>query len=62
MNWAEKLNKTELDHVLNDAKCNTLPQFKANRASQKEFAKQVNSKELCPQCKAIAVKIGIENW
>jgi hypothetical protein len=58
MNWQKKLNKTELHHVHNDAGCKTLDDFRQNRIGQKELDP---TKEVCYQCRHIAIKLGLES-
>ena len=70
MNWSDKLNQTELEHVIMATnKRGTLQAFRQSRQRQAIMAIEVTSinpnnpcKEICPECKAIAVKLGIESW
>lgn len=57
MNWMNKLNETERQHIANDAGCKTLAQFKDVRAAQKRLDPK---KEICFDCRHIAIKLGLE--
>lgn len=60
MKWQEKLTEQELVHLRKHAAVHTLAQFKDNRISQHEFCVKVSIKELCADCRIIAIKLGIE--
>ena len=57
MRWQDKLTKKELQHVRVDAGCRTLADIKTNREGQKKLDP---TKEVCWECRHIAIKLGIE--
>lgn len=66
--WADKLNKAELEHlIMATNNKGTLQAFKRNREEQIDMAIRVTAlnpnkpcKEICPECRRIALKLGIE--
>jgi hypothetical protein len=54
--WRNKLNKTELHH-LKMSHIVTLTDFKETRTAQKELDR---TKEVCYECRHIAIKLGLE--
>lgn len=57
MRWQKKLNKAELTHLRKDANVRTLAELKETRAGQKALDP---AKEVCWDCRRIAIKLGIE--
>ena len=57
MNWTKLLNKKELTHVRTTAGCKSLEQFKQNRKEQHELSPD---KEVCWDCRSVALKLGLE--
>ena len=61
MNWKSKLTKTERKH-LSEHEIRTLNDIRITREKQAEMrASTPGSRELCYECKSIAIKLGIEN-
>jgi hypothetical protein len=58
MKWQNKLNKKELKHIKETTTNSTLAQFKFNREHQKKHT--TNGIEACWECRAIAIKLGLE--
>jgi len=56
--WKEKLTTEEIEH-LRENKVNTFKRMRAVRKMQRSMAK-MDGKEPCYDCRAIAVKLGIE--
>ena len=57
MKWQKKLNKKEMTHLKDDAGCHTLAQFRETRERQRKLDP---SKEVCFDCRSIALKLGME--
>jgi electron transfer flavoprotein alpha subunit len=62
MNWTKRLTKAQMAHLLNDGGVGSLESFKQIRKLQKEMqAKVAGSREVCWDCREIAVKLGLES-
>lgn len=59
MDWMKDLTKKEKKHLLEDAGCKTLEQFKRNADHQKKMREKTPGIEPCWDCKFIAKKLGL---
>lgn len=56
--WQKKLKKSEIQHINESTVSGTLAQFKRNREQHWEEVKKGKS-DPCPECGAIATKLGL---
>jgi hypothetical protein len=55
--WTDGLTESEIRHLTEDAGCKSLADFEMTRHEQKRLD---SKKEVCYDCRHIALKLGIE--